>query len=423
MEKAHTGVWCVLVLLASSMLAQAGARAWTPDELVAQALANNAELKSYEQSVFAAKGERTQAGFFKNPEVAVEVGGREVRDSENVLQGNGTTFTVSVTQTLEFPGKGTLRKAIANKNIEIARLGLEQFRYALAGKVRLLALEYLAASADSVVAEQVGRGSAELAGMLKGKAQGARQTLELRLINGSLLSLQEAVRTAEVRRETARAELVALLGWPQSQPIAIRAELEPPARRFDTSQLVFASQQNNPLLRIRQAEVDRAARQVTAIRLEIAPDLAIGPFFSRDVAGDTETNLGGSISATIPVWDWNVGNIASAKARSEQAQAMRVQAEREAESAVVRTVRIYEITTRQLSRMPRDARSDLREASSLADQQYRSGAIGVQLYLDTQREYLSAAQIWNGAVLDAWRALLDLDLLTGGRALTKEAQR
>ena len=99
---------------------------------------NNAELRVFEAELAAAKGQRTQAGFFKNPEISTEIGGREVRDSENVLQGNGTTFSIAVTQTFEFPGKGTLRKAIANKNIEIAELGLEQFRLALTGQVRLL---------------------------------------------------------------------------------------------------------------------------------------------------------------------------------------------------------------------------------------------------------------------------------------------
>jgi cobalt-zinc-cadmium efflux system outer membrane protein len=422
MEQANVKTWCALAFLAGSMLAQAGPRTWTPQELAAQALANNAELQSYEQGVAAAKGERTQAGLFRNPEVSLEVGGREVRDSEDVLQGNGTTFSIAVLQTLEFPGKGTLRKAIADKNILIAELGLEQFRLALAGKVRLLALEYLAASADSETASRVAHTSAELAGTLKGKAHGARQTLELRLISGSLLALQESVRAADIRRETARAELTALLGWPQNQPLAIRGELSLPSHRFDASQLVFASQKNNPLLRIRQAEVERSARQLGAARLEVAPDLSIGPFFSRDVAGDVEQNIGGAITATIPVWDWNTGNIASAKARSLQAGAMRVQAEREAEAAVIRTLRIYEITIRQLGLMPKSARSDLREASTLADQQYRSGAIGVQLYLDTQREYLNAIQTWNGAVLDAWRSVTDLDLLTGGRVLGEEKQ-
>ena len=120
----------------------------TIEELVTQALANNAELRVFEAELAAAKGQRTQAAFFKNPEISTEIGARQVRDSENILQGDGTTFSIAVTQTFEFPGKGTLRKAIANKNIEIAELGLEQFRLALAGQVRLLAYEHLAAVSD-----------------------------------------------------------------------------------------------------------------------------------------------------------------------------------------------------------------------------------------------------------------------------------
>ena len=45
------------------------------------------------------------------------------------------------------------------------------------------------------------------------------------------------------------------------------------------------------------------------------PDFAIGPFFSRDVVGDTEQNIGATISATVPLWDWNIGNIQNARAR------------------------------------------------------------------------------------------------------------
>jgi outer membrane protein, heavy metal efflux system len=131
----------------------------TIEGIVTRALETNAELRVFEAELAVAKGQRTQAGFFKNPEVSTEIGGREVRDSENVLQGNGTTFSIAVTQTFEFPGKGTLRKAIANKNIEIAELGLEQFRLALAGQVRLLAYEHLAAVSEAEAAESVYRQS------------------------------------------------------------------------------------------------------------------------------------------------------------------------------------------------------------------------------------------------------------------------
>ncbi len=386
------------------------------DELAAAALANNAELKTYEAEVAAARGQRTQAGFFKNPEVSVEFGGREVRDEANVLQGNGTTFSVSVTQTFEFPGKGTLRKAIANKNIEIAELGLEQFRLALAGQVRLLAYEHLAAISEADAAEAVYQQSNDLAAQL-GKANnyGARFDIEVRLVQASLVELGAAIKEASERREETRTRINALLGRPQKLPLRISTPFRAPGKSFDENALVFAAQTHNPLLQIRRSELDRAAKEITATRLDIAPDFAIGPFFSRDVAGDTEQNIGASVSATIPIWDWNIGNIQSAQARAAAAEALRVKAERDTEAEILSRLRSYELTRRQLSRIPSGILENIRGASTTANSQYLSGSIGAVLYLDSQSAYLNALRTSQNAVLDAWRALLDLNLLTGGR--------
>ena len=373
-------------------------------------------MKTYEAEVAAARGQRTQAGFFKNPEVSVEFGGREVRDEANVLQGNGTTFSVSVTQTFEFPGKGTLRKAIANKNIEIAGLGLEQFRLALAGQVRLLAYEHLAAISEADAAEAVYQQSNDLAAQL-GKANnyGARFDIEVRLVQASLVELGAAIKEASERREETRTRINALLGRPQKLPLRISTPFRAPGKSFDENALVFAAQTHNPLLQIRRSELDRAAKEITATRLDIAPDFAIGPFFSRDVAGDTEQNIGASVSATIPVWDWNIGNIHSAQARAAAAEALRVKAERDTEAEILSRLRSYELTRRQLSRIPAGILENIRGASTTANSQYLSGSIGAVLYLDSQSAYLNALRTSQNAVLDAWRALLDLNLLTGGR--------
>jgi len=386
------------------------------DGLVEQALANNAELKTFEAEVEVARGQRTQAGFFKNPDVSFEVGGREVRDSENILQGNGTTMSISVTQTFEFPGKGTLRKAIANKNIEIAELGLEQFRLALGAQVRLLAYEHLAAITEADAAESVYKQSDDLAEQL-GKANnyGARFDIEVRLVQASLVELGAAIKEASERREETRTRINALLGRPQKLPLRISTPFRAPGKSFDENALVFAAQTHNPLLQIRRSELDRAAKEITATRLDIAPDFAIGPFFSRDAAGDTEQNIGASVSATIPVWDWNIGNIHSAQARAAAAEALRVKAERDTESEILSRLRSYELTRRQLSRIPSGILNDIRGASTTANSQYLSGSIGAVLYLDSQSAYLNALRTSQNAVLDAWRALLDLNLLTGGR--------
>jgi outer membrane protein TolC len=140
------------------------------------------------------------------------------------------------------------------------------------------------------------------------------------------------------------------------------------------------------------------------------------------VAGDTEQNTGAAISATVPLWDWNIGNIQSAKARREAAEALRVKAERDTEAEIRSRIKAYELTQRQLGMIPPGLLQNVRDATTLADTQFRNGSIGAQLYLDTQSAYLNALRTSQAAVLDAWRTLLDLNLLTGGALEDREAK-
>lgn len=128
---------------------------FTLDELVAEALAKNPELKFYEAEISAARGQRRQSGALPNPELSAELGGKSVRDLGGNKLGDGAVWAVSVAQTFEFPGRVSLRKAIAGKQIELAELGLEQFRAALANQVRLLGYRAMAAEQKAGAAKEV----------------------------------------------------------------------------------------------------------------------------------------------------------------------------------------------------------------------------------------------------------------------------
>jgi cobalt-zinc-cadmium efflux system outer membrane protein len=285
----------------------------------------------------------------------------------------------------------------------------------LAGQVRLLAYEHLAAVAEAEAAESVYRQSNEVGSQLASQTGfGARQRIEIRLIQASLVELGVAIKEASQRREETRTKLNALLGLPQTMSLGIRDTLLPPRSRLDANGLVFAAQEHNPLLRIRRRELERSMQELSAARFDIAPDFVVGPFFSREVAGDTEQNIGATISGTIPLWDWNIGNIQSAKARRHAAEASRVKAERDVEAEILSRLRVYELTRRQLGMIPSGLLQNVREGSELAATQFRNGSINAQLYLDAQSAYLDALRTSQNAVLDAWRTLLDLNLLTGG---------
>ena len=109
------------------------------DALVAEAWARNPEANVYRAEIAAAKGERRTAGEWQNPEATTDAGAKVVRDYHGNTLGEGVSWSLSATQTFEYPGRVSLRKAIANHQIELAELGLEGFRAALAARVRAAA--------------------------------------------------------------------------------------------------------------------------------------------------------------------------------------------------------------------------------------------------------------------------------------------
>src|SRR5438128_5238326 len=115
----------------------------TLDAIVADTLERNPELKFYQAELAAAKAGRRTAGSLGNPELSVSLSQKTVRGGG--LNVEGVAWSVSVVQPFEWPGRIGLRKAIANRDIELAELGYARFRIALAGRVRPLAYGLFAA--------------------------------------------------------------------------------------------------------------------------------------------------------------------------------------------------------------------------------------------------------------------------------------
>lgn len=398
------------------------------ESLVQEALANNPELRYYQALVVAAEGDRRQAAAWRNPELSVEGGYRRVEDLAGAeLPDDGYTVGVSFTQTFEYPGKASLRQAVAAQDVRLARLALDQFRASLAGRVRQLARRYQAAISMSRLTQDISDRSGALVELLRKRALGgARTLLELRVIQASQMELSQAATEARIELEEAKTELNSLLGRKPGLELTLAGALSPPPLAiYDVGRLNQLAARNSPRLRLRRAEIERAELAADAARLAKLPDFAIGPFFSQDVAGERETNIGLSVTSDLPLWDRNEGAIAGAQARAQAAAFLQLQAQREVERAIVQRWRIYQAVRGQLAAMDAETLSNLQRAAELADRQYRQGAISVQLYLESQRALLTSQRIYHDTVLRLWDAQLDLELLTGGGlapAQTNDAQ-
>ncbi len=387
------------------------------DELVQQALSENPELLAYEALVAQARGRRQQAGKWKNPELEVEAGHRQVEELSGAKSSEqGYTLGLALTQRFEFPGKGSLRKAVANQEVHVAELSLDQFRLSLQGKVQQLALRYQTAAATAELAQQIRLRSSDLVKLLADRSLGgARPLLELRVIQADQLELAEIAKDAELARDAAWGELNVLLGRSTRNPLGSEISMPVLAPTHlslaEVLPLVFA---NNLLLKIHETEIERAALSLDLERLSVAPNFEIGPFFSRDRAGEEETVIGGRLSVELPVWDQNQGNVNSAIAMKSLAQLRLLQAQQELEREVTLRWKTHLAAREQLKNFDPEMLNNLNDASALADRQYRQGAISVQLYLETQRALLQTRQVHDRAVQQLWDTWLDLNLLTGG---------
>src|SRR5262249_3082665 len=135
--------------LCLSPLLAAEAERLSTATLVGTITAQNPELKFYEAEIAAAKSAARFSTALPDPELSCDGGRKRVRSSNGTLAGEGVAWTVSVTQTFEWPGRLALRKSIANRDVELAELGLARFRAALAARTRLLAYGLYSANARS----------------------------------------------------------------------------------------------------------------------------------------------------------------------------------------------------------------------------------------------------------------------------------
>ncbi len=384
----------------------------TLDALVAEALERNPELKFYEAEITAAKAGRKTAGLFANPELSGAVGQKTVRGGG--LGAEGVAWSVSVVQPFEWPGRIGLQKAIANHDVELAALGYERFKLALAGRVRTLAYGLFTAQEKSSAATEVAERFKALREVLVQRdPAGLTPLLETRVIEAIELNAQRKASEATLSTQAALLELNQLRGVAPDTRLSIgHASLgfRPPE---DRNTLVALARTNNFELRVRAVELAQQGFRVDLARNERYPTISVGPSISEERAGDRERIIGVGISLPLPLWNRNKGNIEAAAARKMQAEVSLNVTEREIQRKVIEAALTYETKLREMAKWRPDSVEHFREAAELADRHYRLGAVPIAIYVELQKQYLDAIEGLLDTKKEALEAAAQLELLTG----------
>ncbi len=385
----------------------------TLEALVAEALERNPELRFYDAEIMAAQAGRRTAGLLANPQVSGDVGLNRQRFGG--LSAEGVAWSVAVVQPFEWPGRISLRKAIANHDIELARLGHERFRTALAGRVRTLAYGLFAAREKSAAAKEVAERFRSLREILVQRdPAGLTPLLETRVIEATELNAQRKAGEAELTAQSALLELNQLRGAPPNAALVVsetRIGFSPPAERTD---LLASARANNFELKARVLELEQQGFRVDLARNERYPTISVGPNYSVQEAGTEEQRiLGVGISLPLPLWNRNKGDIDAAAARQTQAEVSLHLSEREVVRKVLQAALTYETKLREMANWRPDSVEHFRNAAEVADRHYRLGAVPISTYVELQKQYLDAVESLLDTKKEALEAAAQLEVLTG----------
>ncbi|HRT59078.1 MAG TPA: TolC family protein [Candidatus Paceibacterota bacterium] len=393
--------------------------------LVTEVLQKNPELEFYHAEIAAARAGRKAAGKWKDPEITAELGSKRAweRHGGGVL-GDGPAWSVSVSQTIEFPGRIALRKAIANQQIELAELGLAQFRAALAARVRTLAHTALAAQQKADAAREVtARYQAVTEALIQRDPAGPAALLEVRVLEAATLTLNRRVSQAEREGQAALLEINQLRGVPAATRFRIQGLIPAPTPLPPLAQLLETAYTNNFELRMRQAELEQQGFKVALARKDRYPELTLAPFYSSEKAADEERIAGLGLSLPLPIWGTAKATAEVEQARLLQAGASLRAATRQLEREITDRYLGCEAKLEEIKQWRPDALRHFREAAETADRHYRLGAVPLSTYLEMQSGYLDALETLLTSQSEAAGHRLELERLVGRTVETEAPQR
>jgi cobalt-zinc-cadmium efflux system outer membrane protein len=397
-------------------LAARDSTAVTSSDLVAEALQKNPEVRFYEAEIAAARGGRQTAGQLANPELNTEFGGMSLAQ-----QKEGLVWRASILQVFDFPGRMSLRKAIADPDITLAELGLQQFKSQLANEVRARAGDVLLLKRKEDAARSVRERLESLIEVLVQRDTGSVSALlERRILEATLLTSDRTLTDASKQVRQAIATLAVLCGRGPDQPIQLSGVFTSFPTVPHLESLKQQAAQSNFDLQQKRLNVAKQGLKIDLSKSDRWGNITFGPYMAGQHAGGTQIEGGFVVSIPLPLWNKNKGNIAAEEARTQQAEALLLATLRDLERdlAVARSAYLSELDA--LSRWRPESEKQFSDAAAEADRHYRLGAVPAATYVEMQRGYLDAMDSLIESRRNAWKHRMEIERLTG-TALTGES--
>ena len=331
---------------------------------------------------------------------------REGDGSHNEFKG-----TVELSRTFLFPGKQELLVSIAERNVELRRLGVEGLRFQLSAAVRRVFSELLAAQNIVGLRRQQLESAQTFQQAADKRAEaGYASDFEAVKAKGEVINARKLLQTAENQIAAARVELNGLLGRDPSAPLEVAGSLEDTVPARPIPDLVALALSTNPSLRVQAMQADLAGLNVRKARLARKPDITVGPSLEYS---KSEQILG--FSATVPLAGKNYGQgeILTATAEQRKVLAETDALRREITGAVAKAATQLSGARAQLALYSPAYLDQLKSVVEQAERSYAQNATSLLIYLDAKRTYFDTLADYHEAIADVAAARAELESAVG----------
>jgi outer membrane protein TolC len=252
------------------------AKAATLDDLVAEALAANPEVKASEARWEMFIHKARQAGSFDDPMLMLGIDSGLVREPLDLNRDMETARVIGISQMVPFFSKRDLLRETANHESEATRWEVEERKLELAAMVNeswyqlyftdqsLVALERSIANLDNLVRfveTMYGVGQARQADVLRVQVERSKME-EMRL-------------TLRQQRRSLEAGLNILLNRPTATAVPTIESVELTPAILDANELEKLAEEKRPLLRALASRIDKARAERALADREFYPDFTL----------------------------------------------------------------------------------------------------------------------------------------------------
>ena len=379
------------------------------DELIEIAIKESPQLKAFKAGVDISKGELVQASLYPNPEIEGEGLRGKALGGESK---SGKEYNFILSQPFEWPLKRFYRKKVAGKDVDIAKLELEEFKLDLTAQVKTIFYEILKLQKELILSKENLSDLEKVLSSIKVKVEsGEASEFELIKAQVEVLRAEKEFKRAENKIIISKSNLNSLLGKSLSEGFDVSGELKIPAEQYDEIFLFDLALKRQPLLLQKESGLQKQQYNISFQKNNRFPDISLKTIFAREI---DKRSFGFGLSLPLPLWNRNQGEIAKASAEERKAKEEFNQIKIELSKLITEELVNYQTAADQIEVFKKGLLAQAEEALRIAKLRYEEGESGIIDFLDAQRVYRQTFFEYYQALFEANTAKFRLERLVGG---------